>query len=84
MSERLGEKYEGIISGVTEFGVFVELPNTCEGLVRLENLPKDYYHYDQANFALVGKKMVYRLGDKMEVIVIGADLDNRKVEFAPA
>lgn len=84
MSERLGEKYEGIISGVTEFGVFVELPNTCEGLVRLESLPKDYYHYDQANYSLVGKKMVYRLGDKMEVIVAGTDLENRKIEFVPA
>ncbi|HEY8419970.1 MAG TPA: ribonuclease R [Clostridia bacterium] len=84
MSEKIGEKYEGIISGVTEFGVFVELPNTCEGLVKIDNLPKDYYHFDEANYALVGKRMVYRLGDKMEVIVAGADLENRRVEFLPA
>jgi ribonuclease R len=84
MSEKIGEKFEGIISGVTAFGVFVELPNTCEGLVKIDNLPKDYYHFDEANYSLVGKRMVYRLGDKMEVIVAGADLENRRVEFAPA
>ncbi|HEY8423524.1 MAG TPA: ribonuclease R [Clostridia bacterium] len=84
ISEHLGEKYEGIISGVTEFGVFVELPNTCEGLVKLENLPKDYYVFDPSNYALIGKKMVYKLGDKMEIIVAGADLENRRVEFVPA
>ncbi len=84
MSNHIGEKYPGIISGVTEFGIFVELENTCEGLIRLENLPKDYYHYDEKNFSLSGKKIVYRLGDKMEIIVASTDIANKKIEFLPA
>lgn len=84
MSNHIGEKYPGIISGVTEFGIFVELENTCEGLIRLENLPKDYYHFDEDNFSLVGKKIVYRLGDQMEIIVASTDIVNKKIEFLPA
>lgn len=83
MSNHIGEKFSGIISGVTEFGIFVELDNTCEGLVRLENLPKDYYHFDEGNFSLAGKKIVYRLGDKMEIIVASTDISNKKIEFLP-
>lgn len=84
MRKHLGEKFDGVISGVTEFGIFVELDNTCEGLIRLENLPEDYYHYNPDSFSLVGKKIVYRLGDKIEIIVAGADTTAKKIEFIPA
>lgn len=82
MSQHLGEIFEGVISGVTDFGIFVELANTCEGMVRLDNLPQDYYDYQEKKFALVGKQHIYRLGDPAKVIVIGTDLENKRAEFA--
>ena len=83
MMDHVGEVYEGIISGVQEFGIFVELSNTVEGLVRVEDLKGDYYVYNKDLMALVGKRTnkIYGFGDKVTVKVIGADKDRRTVDF---
>ncbi len=81
MATKLGEVFDGVISGVTSFGVFVELDNTCEGLIRLESLPNDDYTYVESMYKLEGRNTTYKLGDKVKVIVGGVDLDARKVNF---
>lgn len=83
MMDHIGDVYEGIISGVQEFGIFVELSNTVEGLVRVEDLKGDYYVYNKDLMALVGKRTskIYGFGDKVTVKVIGADKDRRTVDF---
>lgn len=83
MMEHIGERYIGIISGVMSFGFFVELPNLIEGLVRVEDLTDDYYHFEEATFSLKGKnnKRGYRLGDKVNVIVKNASKEAKTVDF---
>ena len=83
MKEHIGEIYSGYISGVTSFGIFVELENTVEGLVHVERMDDDYYEYDEKLVALIGRlsKKVYKLGDKVEVKVLSADKLTRRVEF---
>ena len=83
MKEHIGEVYQGYISGVTSFGMFVELENTIEGLVHVERMDDDYYEYDEINVALIGRlsKKVYKLGDKVSVKVVSADKLTRRVEF---
>lgn len=83
MMDHIGEIYEGIISGVQEFGIFVELSNTVEGLIKVENLKGDYYVYNKDLMALVGKRTskIYGFGDKVTVKVIGADKDKAQVDF---
>ncbi len=82
MEARIGEVYKGIISGITNFGIFVRLDNTIEGLVRLESLD-DYYIYNESNKSLVGKhnNKVYKLGDKVEIEVINANKERREIDF---
>lgn len=85
MKERLGEIYEGVISGVTEWGVYVELDeNMCEGLVPVRDLADDYYDYDEKNYCLTGRKThkKYTLGDRVKVQVARADLDKKQLDFA--
>jgi len=81
MAAHIGESYDAIICGVTEYGIFAELKNTCEGLIRLENLPEDEYTYYKAGFKLRGKSHIYSLGDKIKITVKSANLETRKVEF---
>ena len=81
MKKHIGEEFEGIISGVTGFGVFVELPNTVEGLVRLETLPAGKYDFDKKGYTLSSSKLKLCLGMKVRVYVAGVDTANRKVEF---
>lgn len=83
MEDKLGEKFEGIISSVTAFGVFVELENTVEGLIRFDNLGDDYYNYDEEHKCLIGEKNkeVFKIGDKIEVEVIEASKALRRVSF---
>jgi ribonuclease R len=84
MREYLGETFTGVISSVTSFGFFVELDNTIEGLVRVENIEDDYYVYNEKQYSLVGerKKKVYKLGDTVEVVVARVDVETRKIDFA--
>lgn len=85
MADRLGEEYEGVISGVTEWGLYVELDeNKCEGLVPMRDLADDYYELDEKNYSLVGRRYNnrYRLGDKVKIKVARTNLDKRQLDFA--
>lgn len=84
MQDKIGEEYEGIVSSVTNFGIFVELDNTVEGLVKFENLGEnEYFIYDDEKKHLIGEKTgkTYKIGDKVRVRVIDANKETRKVAF---
>ena len=81
MSHHIGEEFTGKVSGVTNFGVFVELDNTCEGLVSMEDLPKDNYEYRDDKYALVGKNNTYYIGKPVKVKVIRADILSREIDM---
>ncbi len=83
MEERIGQVFEGVISGVTEWGFYVELPNTIEGLVHVTTLTDDYYHYQEATYEMVGEATNhrYKLGQKVKVMVMGTDRLLRTIDF---
>ena len=83
MQKHVGEIYDGSISGVTSFGIFVELENTVEGLIRLENMKDDYYVYDENCMRLIGKRTnkIFKLGDKVKVKVVSANKLLRRIDF---
>ena len=83
MSERIGEVFEGVISGVTEWGFYVELPNTVEGLVHVTTLVDDYFHYNESTYELVGEvtNIRYKLGQRVHVMVTGTDKILRTIDF---
>ncbi|MDF2503717.1 MULTISPECIES: ribonuclease R [Clostridium] len=83
MKDKIGEEYDGIISSVTSFGMFVELPNTIEGLVHISDLSDDYYIYDEKHLCLIGErtKKVYRLGDEVRIKVQKVDLASHEIYF---
>lgn len=83
MSKFVGESFDGVISSVTSFGFFVELDNTCEGLVRVSNLTDDYYYYDEMNLCLIGERTKKRIhiGDVVKVQLVRVDVDLREVDF---
>ncbi len=86
MRDKVGEEFDGVISSVTSFGVFVELHEIyVEGLVHITALPKDYYRFDPVGHRLRGERggRVYRLGDGLRVKVVRVDLDERKIDFEP-
>lgn len=83
MKQYIGEEFVGIISSVTNFGLFVELPNTVEGLIRVSELHDDFYHFDERSYLLVGErtKRIFRMGDQVKVRVSGVNLEERKIDF---
>lgn len=83
MENKIGEVYDGIVSSVTKFGIFVELENTVEGLIRFENLGNEYFIYDEERKQLIGEKSkkTYKIGDKVKITVISADKNLRQVDF---
>lgn len=83
MSQFIGEEFEGIISSVTSFGMFIELPNTIEGLVRVSDMEDDYYVYDEANMMYVGErhKQIYRIGDRVKIVVLNVNIAYREIDF---
>ena len=83
MQDRIGEEFQGIISSVTSFGLFVELPNTIEGLVHITALDDDYYIYDEVHLCLVGErtKKMYKLGEDAKVRCSRVDIPNREIFF---
>ena len=83
MESHIGEVYEGIISSVTSFGFFVELPNLVEGLVHISNIPGDYYEYVPELLSLIGKstKKTYRIGDKIKIKVANASKETAQIDF---
>lgn len=86
MTKRIGEVFEGVISGVTTWGFYVELPNTVEGLVRVNELRDDYYLFDEEHMELRGElgRKCYKLGQKIRVAVSGTDRLTRTIDFVPA
>ena len=85
MQDRLGEIYDGVISGVTEWGFYVELDESmCEGLMPIHDLADDYYDFDEKNYCLIGRRhgVRYTLGDRVKVQVARADLDRKQLDFA--
>lgn len=84
MTEFLMEEFDGIVSGVTEWGVYVELTETkCEGMIRVSQMLDDYYEFDEQNFRLIGKrnKKILSLGDQLRVRVIATDIDKRTIDL---
>jgi ribonuclease R len=84
MEDKIGNEYLGIISSITSFGVFVELESTVEGLIRFENLGDDYFAFNEEQKTLVGERSgkTYKIGDKINIKVIGASKLTRRVDFA--
>lgn len=82
MQAHIGETFAGVVNGITDFGIFVYIPeNTAEGLVRMENLPDDNYRYHDGTMQMLGKKSKIRIGDPINVTVIGVNLHKCKIEF---
>ena len=86
MAGLVGQTFEGVISGVTGWGLYVELPNTVEGLVRVSELRDDYYVFDETRMELAGELggRTYKLGQKVRVAVAGTDRLSRTIDFVPA
>jgi len=84
MSKRIGETFDGSISGVTEWGIYVEEKNTkCEGMIRLKDISGDFYSLDEKNYRIVGErtKKVFSLGDKVKFKVLRADTEKRTLDY---
>ena len=81
MEDHIGEVFTGVVSGVTAYGLYVELENTCEGLVRIETLPDDTYICDEDKFVLRGMSRTFRLGDELTVMVVSASKEDRHIDF---
>ncbi|MDR1103540.1 MAG: ribonuclease R [Tannerella sp.] len=87
MSDRIGRIFDGVISGVTEWGLYVELnENKCEGLVPVRDLDDDFYEFDEKNYSLIGRrrKRTYRLGDAVTIKVVHANLERKQLDFTLA
>ena len=84
MEDKVGEQYEGVITGVTNFGVFVQLPELqIDGLVHVTSLRNDYYRFDAGSQSLIGDRSgtQYRLGDQLSVVVSRVDLESKRIDF---
>jgi len=83
MLSKIGETFKGVITSVTNFGMFVQLDNTVEGLVHISNMNDDYYEFNERDMLMIGQRtgMVFRIGETVEVKVIGADTDNYQIDF---
>lgn len=83
MTYNIGEEFDGVISGVTNFGLYVQLENTIEGLIKIDSLYDDYYDYNQEKYALMGRRTnkVYKLGDKIRIFVDDVNTDRSEINF---
>lgn len=83
MQDKVGEEFDAMISSVTSFGMFIELDNTVEGLIRLSALTDDYYHFDEAHMALIGERTskVFRIGDEVKIRVAKVNMDDHTIDF---
>ena len=85
MQGHIGEIFEGVISGITAFGIYVELPNTIEGMIHVTALTDDYYQYIEETYEMVGERSgkCYKLGQSMRVMCTAADKFMRTIDFVP-
>ena len=83
MEDKVGEEFDGVVSSVTSFGMFIELPNTVEGLSRLANMNDDYYIYDEMTYTIIGERTrkTYRIGDPVRIKVDNVNVDLREIDF---
>lgn len=83
MLDKVGQEFDGIISSVTGFGMFIELENTVEGLIRLSGLTDDFYHFDEQHMALIGERTskVFRIGDEVKIRVTRVNMDEHTIDF---
>lgn len=83
MEQFIGEEMEGVISGITTWGMYVELPNTVEGMIRVTSLTDDYYYYDEEHYVMVGEhtRKTYKLGEKIKIVVAGVDQLTKTIDF---
>lgn len=83
MTQFIGDQFEGVISGVTTWGMYVELPNTCEGMIRVTDMDDDYYFFDEEHYCMVGEhtKKTYKLGQRVLIEVLGTDKLARTIDF---
>ncbi|MCI2061873.1 MAG: ribonuclease R [Eubacteriaceae bacterium] len=83
MSYHVGEEYDGIVSGVTNYGIYVELPNTVEGMIRLTDLNDDYYEFEPQHYRLIGRRTnrIFALGDEMRIKVSAVNIEEREIDF---
>ena len=83
MEDKIGEEYDGMVSSVTNFGIFVELENTVEGLIRYENLGDEYFIYNEETRQVIGEhtKKTYKIGDKVKIRVVEANKLLRRIDF---
>ena len=83
MQDKVGEEFEAMVSSVTSFGMFIELDNTVEGLIRLSAMSDDYYHFDEAHMALIGERTsrVFRIGDEVKIRVAKVNMDDHTIDF---
>ena len=83
MEDHIGETFEGIVSSITNFGMFVELPNTIEGLIRMEDLVDDFYYFDDVNLQLIGKRTGrrFKMSDKVKIKVSAASKREKTIDF---
>ena len=83
MEDKVGEEFDGVVSSVTSFGMFIELPNTVEGLSRLANMSDDYYIYDEMTYTIIGERTrkTYRIGDPVRIKVDNVNVDLREIDF---
>ena len=85
MKDRLGQEFDGVISGVTEWGLYVEIvENKCEGMIPIRDLDDDFYNFDEENYCLVGRKYnrSYQLGDPLRIVIANANLEKKQLDFA--
>ena len=83
MSQKIGEEFEGVVSGITKWGVYVQIENGADGMISLRSLKDDYYELDAKKYCLVGQKnhQKYSLGDEIKVQLVKTDLDKRVIDF---
>lgn len=83
MDEHIGEVFDGVISGMSTWGMYVELPNTIEGMIRVTSLKDDYYFYDEERYVMVGEhtRKTYQLGERVKVVVVGTDKIGKTIDF---
>lgn len=83
MADKVGQQFDGVVSGVTSFGIFVELENTVEGLIRLANMRDDYYIYNQETYSIIGErsKKTFRIGDSVRIEVDNVNVDFKEIDF---
>ncbi|MDO4554844.1 MAG: S1 RNA-binding domain-containing protein, partial [Lachnospiraceae bacterium] len=83
MKDKVGSKYQGVISGMTSRGIYVELSNTVEGMISVHSLLDDYYYYDEEKYVMIGKDhgRVFQLGQTVDIVVTGTDLVSKTIDF---